>query len=64
MSASCGARIVLHENAVAVGGRTHVGTLKSGCSRSVALPAFVVDELCAGKGREELIWPAQAVQES
>ena len=23
-------RIVLHENAVAVGGRTHVGTLKSG----------------------------------
>jgi integrase len=54
--------IVLHENAVAVGGRTHVGTLKSGRSRSVALPAFVVDELaatCAGKDRDELIWPAQ-----
>ncbi len=55
-------RVALHENAVAVGGRTHVGTLKSGHSRSVALPAFVVDELaatCAGKGRDELIWPAQ-----
>ncbi|MCW2659377.1 MAG: phage-related integrase [Mycobacterium sp.] len=31
-------RVVLHENAVAVGGRTHVGTLKAGHSRSVALP--------------------------
>ncbi len=29
-------RVVLHENAVAVRGRTHVGTLKSGRSRSVA----------------------------
>ncbi len=37
-------RVVLHENAVAVGGRTHVGTLKTGHSRTVALPAFVVDE--------------------
>jgi integrase len=55
-------RVVLHENAVAVGGRTVVGTLKTGHSRSVALPALVVDELavtCAGKGRDELIWPAQ-----
>ncbi len=55
-------RIALHENAVAVGGRTHVGTLESGRSRSVALPAFVVDELaatCTGKDRDELIWPAQ-----
>jgi len=54
-------RVVLHENAVAVGARTHVGTLKSGRSRAVALPAFVVDELavtCVGKGRDELIWPA------
>jgi integrase len=54
-------RVVLHENAVDVGGRTHVGTLKSGRHRSVALPAFVVDELaatCAGKDRDELIWPA------
>ena len=40
-------RVVLHENAVAVGGRTHVGTLKTGHHRSLALPAFVVDELAA-----------------
>jgi integrase len=55
-------RVVLHENAVAVGGRIHVGTLKTGHSRSVALPAFVVDELaatCVGKDRDELIWSAQ-----
>lgn len=55
-------RVVLRENAVAVGGRTHVGTLKTGHSRTVALPAFVVDELaatCAGKDRDELIWPAR-----
>ncbi|WP_104183586.1 tyrosine-type recombinase/integrase [Mycobacterium avium] len=55
-------RVVLHENAVAVGGRIHVGTLKTGHSRTVALPAFVVDELaatCAGKERDDLIWPAQ-----
>jgi integrase len=54
-------RVVLHENAVDVGGRTYVGTLKTGRSRTVALPAFVVDELaatCAGKDRDELIWPA------
>lgn len=55
-------RVVLHENAVAVGGRTHVGTLKTGRSRTVALAAFVVDELaatCRGKGRDELIWLAR-----
>lgn len=55
-------QVLLHEKAVAVGGRTHVGTLKSGRSRSVALPASVVDELaatCEGKDRGELIWPAQ-----
>ena len=55
-------RVLLHENAVAVGGRTHVGTLKSGHSRTVSLPEFVVDELastCEGKERDELIWPAQ-----
>jgi integrase len=55
-------RVVLHENAVAVGGRTHVGTLKTGHSRAVSLPAFVVDELaasCAGKDRSDLIWPAR-----
>lgn len=55
-------RVLLHENAVAVGGRTHVGTLKSGHSRTVALPAFVVDELaatCEGKDRDDVIWPAR-----
>jgi hypothetical protein len=55
-------RVLLHENAVAVGGRTHVGTLKSGHHRSVALPAFVVDELaatCTDKDRDDLIWPAR-----
>lgn len=55
-------RVVLHENAVAVGGRTHVGTLKTGLNRTVALPAFVVDELaatCTGKDRDDLIWPAE-----
>ena len=55
-------RVVLHENAVAVGRRTRVGTLKSGRNRSVALPGFVVDELavtCVGKERRELIWPAR-----
>jgi integrase len=55
-------RVLLHENAVAVGGRTHVGTLKTGHHRSVALPAFVVDELavtCTDKDRDELIWPAR-----
>lgn len=55
-------RVVLRENAVAVGGKTHVGTLKTGHSRTVALPGFVVDELaatCAGKDHDDLIWPAQ-----
>lgn len=53
-------RVVLHRNAVTVGRKVHVGTLKSGLHRTVALPAFVVDELaktCEGKGRDELIWP-------
>ncbi|UVO11912.1 site-specific integrase [Mycobacterium sp. SVM_VP21] len=56
-------RVVLHENAVAVGSKTHVGTLKSGKSRTVVLPAFVVDELaktCRGKGRDELLWPSRS----
>lgn len=56
-------RVVLHENAVAVGSKTHVGTLKSGKSRTVVLPSFVVDELaktCRGKGRDELLWPSRS----
>lgn len=55
-------RIVLHENAVTVGGDVHIGTLKSGKSRTVVLPNFVVDELaktCRGKDHGELIWPAR-----
>lgn len=55
-------RVVLHENAVTVGRRVHVGSLKSGHHRTVALSAFVVDELaatCEGKGLDELIWPAR-----
>lgn len=55
-------RVVLHENAVAVGSRTHVGTLKSGHNRTVVLSAFVVHELartCEGKSRDDLIWPAR-----
>lgn len=56
-------RIVLHENAVTVGSKTHVGTLKSGKDRTVALPEFVVEELsrtCQGKDHGELIWTSQA----
>ena len=52
-------RIVLSRNAVAVGGRMIVGTLKSGEARTVPLAGFVVDELaatCVGKGRDDLIW--------
>ena len=55
-------RIVLHENAVTVGRRVHVGTLKSGKARTVPLAGFVVDELaatCEGKERDELLWPSQ-----
>lgn len=55
-------RIALHQNAVSVGSRTHVGTLKSGHHRTVALSGFVVDELaatCKGKEHGDLIWPAR-----
>lgn len=54
-------RIVLHENAVTVGSTTHVGSLKTGKNRTVALPVFVSDALaktCEGKKREDLIWPS------
>lgn len=56
-------RVVLHQNAVTVNNRVHVGTLKSGENRTVALAAFVVDELaktCRGKGRDELIWSSRS----
>lgn len=55
-------KVVLHENAVTVGADVHLGTLKSGKERTVALPAFVVDELaktCRGKEHGDLIWPAR-----
>lgn len=55
-------RISLRENAVTVGRKVHVGTLKSGHHRTVALSGYVVDELaatCEGKDRDELIWPAR-----
>ena len=38
-------RIELHRNAVKVGRQFAVGTLKSGKSRTVALPPFVIDAL-------------------
>ncbi|WP_044080324.1 tyrosine-type recombinase/integrase [Mycobacterium canetti] len=56
-------KIVLHENAVSVGSKVHVGTLKSGKHRTIALAGFVVDELartCEGKERDELLWPARS----
>lgn len=56
-------RITLHENAVRVGGDVHVGTLKTGKSRTVALPEFVVEELSRtsrGKGHGDLIWPSRS----
>jgi integrase len=56
-------RVYLHENAVAVGGQIVTGTLKTGKARTVALPAFVMDELaktCIGKGRDELLWSTGA----
>ena len=56
-------RVNLHRNAVAVGGRVVVGTLKTGEARTVPMPGFVVDELaatCAGKPRDELIWATAA----
>lgn len=55
-------RVTLHENAVTVGGDVHLGSLKSGKSRTVVLPRFVVEELsrtCRGKQHGDLIWPAR-----
>lgn len=56
-------RVVLHRNAVTVNNRVHVGTLKSGENRTVALAGFVADELaatCRGKSREDLIWSSRS----
>lgn len=56
-------QVRLHCNAVKVGGRFEVGSLKSNKSRTVVLPGFVVDALAAdaaGKGRDDLLWPSAA----
>jgi integrase len=55
-------RVSLHRNAVVIGRDVHVGSLKSGKNRTVALPQFVVDALSTtaeGKGRDDLLWPSQ-----
>lgn len=56
-------RALLHENAVQVGTRTVVGSLKGHKHRTVPLPKFVVEELakhCRGKGPEDLLWPSKS----
>jgi integrase len=48
-------------NCAATPSKWAVGSLKNHKTRSVALPAFVMDELartCAGKDRNELLWPS------
>jgi integrase len=52
-------RVSITRNAATIGGRTVVGTLKTGRSRTVTLPDFVAEALsrtCRGKGLGELIW--------
>lgn len=52
-------RIELHRNAVHVGTKVIVGTLKSNENRTVVLPEFVIDalaETARGKGRDDLLW--------
>jgi integrase len=54
-------RVALHRNAVKVGRQFAVGSLKSNKSRTVALPAFVMNALAQtarGKGRDDLLWPS------
>jgi integrase len=55
-------RISLTRNAVMVGGRVIMGTLKGNKNRTVAVPRFVIDALAAtaaGKGREVLLWATE-----
>lgn len=52
-------RISLIDNAVMVGTKIEVGTLKGHKHRQVPMPKFVGDELakeCKGKGRDDLLW--------
>ena len=54
-------RIELHRNAVQVGTKIIVGTLKANKNRMVVLPEFVIDalaETAKGKGRDDLLWPS------
>jgi integrase len=54
-------RIELHRNAVQVGTKIIVGTLKGNKNRWVVLPEFVIDalaETAKGKGRDDLLWPS------
>jgi len=56
-------RVSLHRNAVVIGREVHVGTLKSGKDRTVALPQFVIDALAGtaeGRDRDGLLWPSAA----
>jgi len=56
-------QVRLHRNAVKVGGRFEVGTLKSNKNRTVVLPAFVINGLALdgeNKHRDDLLWPSEA----
>ncbi len=53
-------RITVHENAVEVGTKVHVGTTKGHKLRTVPVPAFLLPYLaraCEGKGRNDLVFP-------
>lgn len=58
-------RISLVDNAVTVGNRVVFGTLKGHHNRVVSMPRIVADALaqvCAGKGRDDLLWTDAAGQ--
>jgi integrase len=55
-------RLSVHENAVQIGGRHAVGPTKGRTSRSVPVPAFVLDALsmqCRGKAPADLVFPGR-----
>jgi integrase len=57
-------RIELHRNAVQVGSRFEVGSLKGNKNRTVVVPAFVIDVIAVtaqGKGRDDLLWPSSTL---
>lgn len=56
-------QVRLHRNAVKVGGRIEVGSLKSNKNRTIVLPPFVIDALALdaeGKHRDDLLWPSES----